>query len=298
MTDRLRIALPDIVQAFSKGPAVLTEAALREILRENRKYWRLSNRETQRVFISFMLEKTKLRQFLIDLPRRPIHGYTWGEVPLMESMLQLVPGSYFSHYTAVRLHGLTEQVPKTLYLSREKQRGQDPDKAALRSYSQADIDTSFAKPDRESVNQADMLEEGVRVVLLDAVAHEGAGIMAGKVNLGGERALNLRYTNLERTLIDIAIRPIYAGGIFEVAKAFEHAQGKLSVNAMNALYRKLRPYYPHHQRIGYYLERAGYKPSLIELFRRYPMEHDFYLTHNMDKTVYNERWRLHLPEGF
>lgn len=298
MTDRLRIALPDIVQTFSEGPTVLTEAALREILREHRKFWRLSNRETLHVFTSFMLKRTDLRQVLIDLPRRPIRGYTWGEVPLMESMLQLVPGSYFSHYTAVRLHGLTEQVPKTLYLSKEKQRGQDHGIASLRSYSQADIDTSFGKPDRESTNQVEVLEEGVRVVLLDAVAHQGAGIMADKVNLGGKRTLNLRYTNLERTLIDIAIRPIYAGGIFEVAKAFEHAQGRLSVNAMNALYRKLKPYYPHHQRIGYYLERAGYKPNLVELFRRYPMEHDFYLTHNMGKTTYNERWRLFLPEGF
>lgn len=295
MTERLKIALPDIERSFSEGLSVLTEAELQDIVRKNRRFWRLSKRETQEVFIDFLCEHSELHQISIDLKHRPVRGYTWGRVPLMETLLQLVSGSYYSHYTAIRLHGLTEQVPKTLYLSREKKRGAPK---TLPHLSQADIDTSFSKPMRESTNQADVPEEGVRVVLLDAMAHGGAGIISDQVNLGGQRPLDLRYTSLERTLIDIVIRPVYAGGVHEVAKAFEAALGRVSVNAMNALYKRLKPHYPYHQAIGFYLERAGYRASAIELFRSYPREQDFYLTHAMEKTRYDERWRLYVPEGF
>lgn len=82
------------------------------------------------------------------------------------------------------------------------------------------------------------------------------------------------------------------------SQAFEAALGRVSVNAMNALYKRLQPDYPYHQAIGYYLEHAGYKASAIELFRSHPREQDFYLTHAMGKTRYDERWRLYLPEGF
>ena len=299
MTDRLRIAKEDIERTFSQGPVVLTEAALRDIVREHRKFWWLSDRETLRVFIDFMLEKSRLQRVHVALPRCPIIGYTWGEgAPIMESLLQLVSGSYYSHYTAMRLHGLTEQVPKTLYLSKEKRRGSVRNEYNVNSWSQEEIDASFSKEPRQSSNYANVPEEGVRVVLLDAMEYHGVGIISDKVNLGGKRPLDLRFTSLERTFIDIVIRPIYAGGIFEVAKAFEVAKGRLSVNAMNALYKKLSPYFPYHQAIGFYLERAGYKSSLIELFRRYPMNHDFYIVHGMGKTSYNERWKLYIPDGF
>lgn len=110
--------------------------------------------------------------------------------------------------------------------------------------------------------------------------------------------MKLRYTNLERTMIDIVVRPFYAGGIFEVAKAFENAKDQLSVNTMAAMLKRMRFGYPYHQAVGYYLERAGYKVTLLDLFRKQPMERDFYLTHGAGKTVYNNRWRLHVPDGF
>lgn len=297
MSDRLEIAREDIEKIFSEGPVVLTEAAVRETLKRHRVYWRLSARETYHLFVSFMLEKTPLRRVHIELPRRTINGYTWGKQPFMETLLKLVSGSYFSHYTAMRLHGLTEQVPKTLYLSREKLR-LDTRTDRQSGVTQADLDANFSKPARLSGNQADVLEEGVRLMLLEAIDHHGEGITDGRVNLGGRRPLQLRYTSLERTMIDCVIRPPYAGGVFEIAKAFEHARGRLSVNRMNSLYRKMQLYYPYHQAIGYYLERSGYRPSAIDLFRAWPMEHDFYLANDMRETDYIERWRLYVPKGF
>ena len=70
-------------------------------------------------------------------------------------------------------------------------------------------------------------------------------------------------TNVERTLIDATVKPMYAGGVFEVAKAFALANDRLSVNKLMPMLRKLDFSYPYHQAIGYYLERAGYKSSQL-----------------------------------
>jgi predicted transcriptional regulator of viral defense system len=231
-------------------------------------------------------------------PQREVSGYTWGDIPLLETLLGLVENSYYSHYTAVRIHGLTEQLPKTIYLSREKSSGSATNREQPEPYDQKAIDSAFSGPPRVSKNQVELTQEQVRVVLLEGAYQGGLGITNGEVHLGGERSLQIRYTGLERTLVDIAVRPFYAGGVFEVAKAFEESKDRLSVNTMAAMLKRMAFGYPYHQVVGYYLERAGYKPSLVELFQRQPMERDFYLTYGMGKTSYSSRWRLYVPQGF
>jgi len=116
---------------------------------------------------------------------------------------------------------------------------------------------------------------------------------------GGSRDLDLRTTTLERTLIDIAVRPFYAGGVAEVAKAYEMAKDKeVSVNRLASMLTKMQFGYPYHQAIGYYLERAGYRSAQLDLMRQFPRERDFYLTHQMTDKHYVKDWRLFVPKGF
>jgi predicted transcriptional regulator of viral defense system len=105
-------------------------------------------------------------------------------------------------------------------------------------------------------------------------------------------------TSLERTLLDITVRPVYAGGVEEVLKAFIRAKGRADIQSLVEILRKLDYVYPYHQAVGYYLERAGYCPEEIELVSAIPMEHDFYLTHYTGETVYVKHWRLHVPVTF
>ena len=124
------------------------------------------------------------------------------------------------------------------------------------------------------------------------------GVVNDQVSYDGETKISVRLTNIERTLIDITVRPIYAGGVFEVQKAFMLAKEQVSVNTLVAMLQKLKYVYPYHQAIGFYLERAGYKPNLLELLRRFPMDYDFYLAHEMGETEYIKDWRLYIPKGF
>lgn len=296
---RIQIAKPDIVRTFAEGPNVLHVRDLSHVFDEHRANWRLAKSMSLSAFVRYLLEKTELKEARFKFPLREVVGYTWGEVPLLEKLLGLMDNSYLSHYTAVRIHGLTEQMPKTIYLSQTKgsssasYRSSEPE-----TYDQSAIDQAFSRPPRASKNEIELPKEGVRVVLLHGAYQAAAGVTVGTMNLGGDKDLKLKYTNLERTLIDIVVRPFYAGGVFEVAKAFENAKGRLSVNSMAAMLTHLTYGYPYHQAIGFYLERAGYKKSLLDLFAKRPMERDFYLTHDMGRTSFNSRWRLHLPEGF
>lgn len=293
MASRLQIAKPDIISAFEKLPRVLKVSQIAAVLEQKREFWRLAKATTVPVFLEFLLDSTPLRPVRFPF-QRPIVGFTWGEVPLLETLIGLVDHGFYSHYTAVRIHGLTEQVPKTIYLNHERSSNSSFSQNEG-PFEQSAIDEAFAGEPRISKNE--VVVGDMKIVFLSSAFHAGLGITSGAVNFGEAQPLQLSYTSLERTLIDITVRPFYAGGIFEVAKAFENAKDAVSVNAMGAMLKRMNLGYPYHQAIGFYLERASYKPTVVNIFKKIPMERDFYLGHAGEKT-YVPEWRLYVPKGF
>jgi predicted transcriptional regulator of viral defense system len=289
---RFQIAKPDIIRFFDKLPAKihrLTDIA--GYLAQQRAFWRLSQSTTARKFSRQLIDAGQLMEFDFPFPapyKREVR-YTWGKVSPYEVMQTLKPGCYFSYYTAVKFHGLTEQLPKTTYLTVEQFNAS----ISKGEMNQAAIDRAFRGNPRTSTNIAESKDFRICVVAGRNTAKLGVIEQAAVPD-----AAPLRFTNLERTLIDITVRPVYAGGVFEVAKAFELAKDRLSVNALTAMLKKLKYTYPYHQAIGFYLERAGYKSSLIDLLRKLPMDFDFYLTHQKGETDYIKDWRLFIPKGF
>ena len=289
---RFQIAKPDIVRFFDELPTrIHRQSDIAGYLTKQRAFWRLSQDTTTRKFIKLLIEAGRLAE--IDFPFPPPYKrevrYVWGSVSIYEVMQTIKPECYFSYYTAVKFHGLTEQLPKTTYLTVE----QFNSSISKGEMSQAAIDRAFHGNPRTSTNTAESKDFRICIV---------AGRNTGKLGVIEQVVVPdvgpLRLTNLERTLIDITVRPVYAGGVFEVAKAFELAKDKLSVNALTAMLKKLKYTYPYHQAIGFYLERAGYKSSLIDLLRKLPMDFDFYLTHQKGETDYVKAWRLFVPKGF
>lgn len=142
--------------------------------------------------------------------------------------------------------------------------------------------------------------KGIKVCLLNSKHTGYAGVEERAVRLPEEKeAIQLRLTDVERTLIDIAVRPFYAGGIAEVQKAYRRAVGRASVNRIAGVLRNLGYVYPYHQAIGCYLESAGYDKKAVDLFyERFEYDFDFYLSYGMKETEYVPRWRIHVPKGF
>ena len=286
---RLKIAKPDIVRFFEGHIArVFKRSQVDEILSEQREYWRISQSTTGNEFIEFLVQQTELQEIRLEFPSRPEIRYAWGDVSIYELALSLKPDSYFTHYTAMFVHELTDQIPSTVYLNHE----QPPKRHRDTDLRQDAIDLAFRRAARVSRNIATYKDQ--KICLLNGMSTGKLGVIESR-GPSGER---MEVTGVERTLIDATVRPGYSGGVFEVLNAYRLAEGKVSINKLAAMLKKLNYIYPYHQAVGFYLEMAGvYKDSAIALLRNFEMRYDFYLTHRMTRQNYSKSWRLYYPEG-
>lgn len=216
--------------------------------------------------------------------------FIWGDASPVEVALSLQRGSYLSHATAVYLHGLSAQIPRRVYVNKE----QTPKPAPAGPLTQEGIDRAFARPARTS-NFVFRYGES-RLVLLNG-KHTGDLEVSEVPAPGGPAGLTLRSTKLERTLIDITVRPTYAGGVFDVLAAYRGAMAQVSVPTVVATLARLGHMYPYHQAIGFYLQRAGAAPRSLERLRALGLTFDFYLANKMPEPQFDPTWRVFYPAG-
>jgi hypothetical protein len=285
---RLSIAKADIIKAIEGASRkIWTKEQLNALMRKNSEFWRLAKNQSVIGFIEFLLRDTKLEQASLTFPNRKITRYIWGDVSVFELSLSVYPNLYLSHYPAVYLHGLTEQIPKIIYVNKEQ-----PYESKGSDLQQERIDLAFRGKVRVSHEMAEF--HGYRICVLHGAKTHDFGV----IEIPGPEGEILRVTDVERTLIDITVRPIYAGGVFEVLKAYRMAEKAVSINKLIAYLKRIGHAYPFHQDIGFYLEKAGvYSQSQLDLVRRIPMEFDFYLEHGMKDPDYSPTWRLFFPKG-
>ena len=291
MPTRLQIAYADIARYFESLPVrVFTSRQLGSILSANRSAWRIAQSTTAAEFADFLSTKGRLNRIELrsEADYAPIGRYTWGSVSPWLLGQFLREGSYLSHGSAVHLHGLTDQNPRTVFTNREQSlKPQGPT-----SLTQEGLDRAFEREQRTS--RFVFTDSEWRYVLL-------SGKNTGRLEVGslaissGER---LEVTKLERTLVDIVVRPAYAGGVYQVLEAFKGARDRVSTNVLLATLRRLGHAYPYQQAIGFYMERAGYPEPSLKLVERLGTPFDFYLTYGVGKSAYSKRWRLFHPEGF
>ena len=202
-----------------------------------------------------------------------------------ELALSLKPGAYLSHGTAAHLHNLIDQEPKTIYINKE----QSP-KNSKGTLTQAGIHKAFANNQRTSAYI--VTHQKTRIVLLSGKHSRRLGVTKTKDSQGAQ----LDLTDVDRTLIDIAVLPIYAGGAHVVAKAYRNTLPKVSIPRIAQLLAELNYVYPYHQIVGFYLQNAGKPLSDLEPFREPGLNFDFYLEYGMKQTAFDPTWRVHFPE--
>lgn len=270
------------------GAAVYTLSELGTLLKQHRLEWELPAKYNRTWLAGLLEEHGRLRKVTLASPFGDVDRYIWETPSVYAVALSLREGAYLSHGTAVFLHGLTDQIPKVVYLNKEQSPKPRPSKSSL---TQAGIDRAFSHEQRRTnlSYRSDLYE----IFVL-------SGMSTGNLEVSpidGPNGEALSVTKVERTLIDIAVRPSYAGGVTEVVEAYRRAKGRCSVALLAATLRQLQYVYPYHQAIGFYLERAGYPPEALERFQAMGLEFDFYLAYGLKAPAYDARWRLHLPEG-
>ncbi|MGE3182357.1 MAG: hypothetical protein AB7N71_12060 [Phycisphaerae bacterium] len=289
----------EIVDYFqSHGRSIFKLREIEKILAENRADWGLPSSFSAAEFLAELLKTKRLRELAFDFPHRKETRYVWGDVPLEVVLLTLKPKCHFCHFTAMQLHDLTEQSPTTYYLNHELR----PLPASAGGLEQSRLDRAFQNQPRMTKNIATtrVPQRGkIRVCLLNGKHTGYLGVVEREMTLADGTSATLRVTDLERTLIDIVVRPFYAGGVAEVLNAYRAAAGRISVNRLAATLRKLGYLYPYHQAVGYYLEACRqFDEATVALFHDgFDYEFDFYLTYKMGETEYVPRWRIHVPSG-
>jgi hypothetical protein len=292
LSSPLQAAKRSIVAHFARLPVVLQTQEIAQVLAIGRVGWHLPAAVTLPVFIDFLLDSGWLQCHRFKFPQRPQTLYTWGEASHHAMALKLKPRSYLSHFTALRAHGLAIRGASRLYQVTHE-RTSLPDRAPL---TQAAIDDAFSQPARVSSQKA-VCGTG-RVTLFNGANTGEAGVVDMLLHDHAGRASSGRITSLERTLIDAAVRPVYCGGVKTVAQCYAKAKSRLDLPTLLDVLARLHLSYPHHQAIGYYLERTGWDWTSLAGLHRQPMDFDFFLMHEMARTEYVARWRLHVPQGF
>ena len=194
-------------------------------------------------------------------------------------------GSYFSYYSALYINNLTLQIPKQIYLTLER-KSLDQNNNILK---QENIDRVFSKPPRITSDKRNYKNFDINF------------INGQYQNLIGITTFRDQYavSDIERTLIDIAVRPFYSGGVTQVLEAYINAKNQLDPKKLLDYYSQLNYTYPYHQVIGFYLEKAGYDSEICNEFLNFDdLEFDFYLTYNILHKEFSKKWRLYYPKGF
>jgi len=196
-----------IVSFISKS-SVYTVSDLRKIFKDKKKEWSLPDSMNFQGFLEELKSTGLTERRFLDYNGLPFKTlYTLGDFDHFECACKLYKNAYLSHHTALFMNNLTEQIPKTIYVSYElspKTGGTD------KKLSQKEIDRSFTKPVREPQSFSFLRQE----IVVHASKYNGnTGIVPH--NTG-----NFSFTDTERTLIDSVVRPELSGGVFNVLNVF------------------------------------------------------------------------------
>ena len=281
------------VEWFENQPnRIFWPGELATILKNVRSGWGLTRSTTTADFTEFLLKRTPLREVVmtpLNHPQLdPIVRYAWKESTPFELALSIKRGSYLCHASAVFLHALTDVLPRTIYVNHE----QSP-KTHLGSLSQEAIHRAFASKQRVST-LIYRIDDEYQAQLINGKNTNRLEVSDLTTPFGK----NLGTTRLERTLIDITVRPAYGGGIHQVMKTYEAARDHVSVGTLIATLRRLDYVYPYHQAIGFYMQRAGYESKSCDRLKKLGLGYDFYLAHDMREREFDAEWRLFYPKGF
>ena len=185
----------------SSRKRLLSPADLAKLFADIRTEWSLPRNLNLEKFRQLAVETKTLQevQLTSTYPLRTtrFHG---GDFTSYELALSLRPHSYLCHGTAAFLQGLTDNQPEFVYVNQE----QSP-KDQSGSLTQASLNRAFSGKQRQS--KFIVTHNRTSIMLLSGKDTDRRGVN----EITGTQGESLEVTDLERTLIDITVRPGYAG---------------------------------------------------------------------------------------
>ncbi len=284
-----QIKIDLVAQYFLADPnKAYTDSDFAYLFTEKSRDWNLPKSMTSFTFIEMLLRRTKLEKLQIRSPHysSPVL-YRWESKasPLAVALLLKKQQAFFSHTSAMWIHGLSDD--KHIFLNSE----QSKKAKNSGSLAQVAIDRAFQSQQRRS--KMFYKYQGVTITLLSGKHTRRINIETRKSPSGQD----VEVTSLERTLIDITVRPAYSGGVPHVLEAYRRARSRLSVAHLIALLAKFDFTYPYHQSIGFYLKRADYAEADQQLAKTPGVKFNFYLCHGLRNPAFDADWKILFPQS-
>ncbi len=215
-------------------------------------------------------------------------------IDLVDLAFAFFDTSYLSFATALFFHGLTEQVVKSFYVSKERPTPRKNNKKVM--LNNDTLRTEFLKPARKTQNICQYM--GYTYYLVERGYAGYAGVVSKEI-VFNKKKLVKQISGLERTLIDCAINPHYAGGLSELIKAFYLAKGNIKYQKLFDIYHSMSLIYPYWQRIGVILENVVSKQG-AQTWKDYfgKPKNDFYIDKEYRSSwEFDNSWQIHYPKG-
>lgn len=276
---------------YSDNLKAYTTFDLTKIFQDKRDEWNIADYRNQYHFMKYLEDSNILKNIKLKHQSSAVikQIYEEPDATLFNIALTIKKDGYLSNYTAMQIHQLTLQIPKSIYVSYGKGHSYPTDRNEIK-LEQSSIDLAFSKAQRITSESYKSELDNTRFYFIQKAYIEQ--------NVGITFQNGYYHTDLERTLIDIAIRPAYSGGVFEVLEAFEIARDIVDIERINEYLEKLNYIYPYHQLIGFYMDKAGYNKKIIDKIFLKNIVNNFYLTYNMSNKEFDTKWKIYFPKGF
>lgn len=302
-------ALDQIVETFDgRRPRAYRLADLRSMVEDHREEWKLTPSTRASEVIGALEERGLLEKVVLrhappgsdggqdgrPTVYSPLTRYRWRDCTPLELGSTLRESGYFSHGTAAYIHGLVDPVPKNYFVNYE----QSPKPPPTQKPTQELIDRAFSGRQRRS--RYIFRDRDVTFTMLNGKHTGRYGVET--LQLGDGSDASVQVSNLERTLVDIVVRPDYSGGVEQILRAYETALApdrarSVSLGRIVATLNALDLHYPYHQAVGFLLERSGFEPKKLERLKSRGLEFDFYLGYKIADRAFDRSWRIFYPEG-
>ncbi len=292
MNDQMIEATKLAIQAIFKEQAeeIIMPSDIDNLLRLHRKQLPKGRSLEVEDVEAILIDTGIYRKMVFSFPQSKEICYAPPHKSTYEVILALRPKAYFTHFSALSIHGLST-FGKAIYVNQEQKR-----KSVLSTeLSQQAIRNAFSRPQRiPSLGKATL--DDYEVFFLNGRQTGQLGV----IKLSHEQLGSVVTTDVERTLIDSAVRPDYSGGVSCVLNSFKLAklQHEVSVQKIVSYLKSLSYIYPYHQAIGFYMERSNvYGKETQIIYDSFPIEYDFYLGYMMKEVEYSPKWRIYFPRG-